>query len=75
MLWLGGALSDSLSAHSSGQAELRRKKLEHARARNDGDPSQQRVIVTNTESGLTLAGEQAPLAHELQVSYWCWLTN
>ncbi|XP_043204672.1 transcription activator BRG1-like isoform X1 [Amphibalanus amphitrite] len=48
------------------QAELRRKKLEHARARTEGDPSQQRVIVTNTESGLTLAGEQAPLAHELQ---------
>ncbi|XP_037087593.1 ATP-dependent helicase brm-like [Pollicipes pollicipes] len=48
------------------KAELRRKKLEHERARHDGDPSEQRVIVTNTESGLTLAGEEAPRAAELQ---------
>ncbi|KAF0298430.1 ATP-dependent helicase brm [Amphibalanus amphitrite] len=54
------------AAAADRRAELRRKKLEHARARTEGDPSQQRVIVTNTESGLTLAGEQAPLAHELQ---------
>ncbi|XP_043229221.1 ATP-dependent helicase brm-like [Amphibalanus amphitrite] len=45
--------------------ELKQKKREHAKS-GDDDPEHRRVCVTNTESGMTLAGEDAPLASELQ---------
>ena len=52
------------------QEELKQKKREHARS-GDDDPEHRRVCVTNTESGMTLAGEDAPLASELQASHMC----
>ena len=59
------ALTTAITA--SRQEELKQKKREHAKS-SDEDPEHRRVCVTNTESGMTLAGEDAPLASELQAS-------